>query len=162
MKLRPREVSSKSRLSPPMTCADQPGQGAQDPWAGIRHQNQKAFLIIRARRWWNHLPLWEFGLREYKWVSRWFLVNLWEKIQHVGFSSSWGQWPRTSLNPNVETFVLLAAKHFGVRCLLDQLQTVVLNNFCYPHNNTLPFLVTSTSSISGCALPSWNLTLPLN
>lgn len=145
-----------------MTHADQPSQGTQEPWAGSRHQNQKRFWIIRVRRWWNHLPLWELGLREYKQLLRWVLTNLWKKVQDVDFSSSWGQWPRTSPNPNIQTFMLLTAKHFGVRCLLDQLQTVVPNNFCNPHYNMLLFFVMSKFSISECALPSWNLTLPLN
>lgn len=145
-----------------MTRAAQPSQGALEPWAGSRHQNQKWFQIIRVRRWWNHLPLRELGLREYKLLLRWVLTNLWNKIQDADFSSSWGQWPRTFLSPNVQTFVLFTAKCFGVRCLLDQLQTVVLNNFCDSHYNTLLFFVMSKFSISGCALPSWNLSLPLN
>lgn len=67
--------------------------------------------------------------------------------------SSSGQWPRTSPNPNGQILVLLTEKHFGVRCLLDQLQTVVLNNFCDPHCNTSCFFLLLCMSFPSLGVP---------
>lgn len=76
---------------PPWHMRTSPAWVLRNPELAAGITTTKRFKISRGRRWWNHLPLWELGLREYKQVLRWVLANLWKKIQDADFSGSWEQ-----------------------------------------------------------------------
>lgn len=67
-------------------------------------------------------------------ILGWNLTSVWEQIQAMGSSSSWEYWHLLIQHPNT---CVTHIEYLGVGSLLDQVQPVVLSNFCVSHNKIL-------------------------